>query len=236
MFSKIVVVEEEGLLGHDRDLVEEGAAFDVAQIDAVDLDRAAGRVVEAQHQIDQRRLARAGSADDGDDLAGRDREVDAREHRLLAVVEVHVAKADLGRALGHRPRVRPIGDLRLHVEQVEEPRCAAGRLHDARVGRRDRLDRLVDREQDQRELHQRPDRHAPHLVQHQPDAEADDPEAENRVQQLARRLGQHGVPDHLHVTPEVFARLDGEGGLLELLALEGLDDLDAGEDARAGAG
>ena len=58
--------EEEGILGDDADLAPERAARDVADVDAVDEHAALGRVVEARHERGERRLARAGVADQRD--------------------------------------------------------------------------------------------------------------------------------------------------------------------------
>ena len=75
-----------------------------------------GRVVEAGDELDERRLAGAGGADEGDDLAGGDVEVDAAQ-RLEArarVGERDALEADVagrggrGRS-GRRPRASPIG-------------------------------------------------------------------------------------------------------------------------------
>ncbi len=117
-------VEEEGFLGHDGDPVEKGVARVVPEVDAVDLDRAPGGVVEAQEQVDQGRLSRAGPPDDRHDLAGRYLQVDAGEDRAGSVVEMHVSKRiesaspDIGRAL------RAIRGLFLHVEDAERRTAA----------------------------------------------------------------------------------------------------------------
>ena len=61
-------------------------SVEVADVDAVDGDPAAGDVVQARHQRGQRGLAGAGGADDRDGLAGRDLEVDVAQHRLVGCV------------------------------------------------------------------------------------------------------------------------------------------------------
>ena len=67
---------------------------DVADVDAVELDRAGIRVVETRHQIGQRRLARARGADQRHRFAGRDVERDAGQRRrgLAGIGERHVAQ------------------------------------------------------------------------------------------------------------------------------------------------
>ena len=73
--------------------------LELAEIDAVDLDRAALRVVEPAQQLGERRLARAVLPDDRERGPGRDREVEAVEHGpLVGVVrERDVAHPDLAR-------------------------------------------------------------------------------------------------------------------------------------------
>ena len=71
---------------------------EVADVDAVDRDPAAGDVVEPRHQGGQDGLAGAGRADQGDGLAGRDVEVDVAQHRLVGLVgerEVDVLEAQV---------------------------------------------------------------------------------------------------------------------------------------------
>ena len=84
--------EQEAVLRDHDDRA--GAARDsatVAQVDAVQAHRAGGRVVEARDQLRDRRLARAGRADERDGLAGRD-------------VERRASAAPAGR---RRSRTRP---------------------------------------------------------------------------------------------------------------------------------
>ena len=62
-------VEEVGLLGDDADRAGEGVEVQVAHVDAVDGDPAAGDVVQPRHQVAERGLAGAGRADDGEAAA-----------------------------------------------------------------------------------------------------------------------------------------------------------------------
>ena len=74
-------VEEVRLLGDDADRAGEGVEVEVAHVDPVEGDPAAGDVVQPRHQVAERGLAGAGRADDGEAAAGRDGEVDAVEGR-----------------------------------------------------------------------------------------------------------------------------------------------------------
>ena len=65
--------EQEALLRHDAELAAQRAHLHVAQVVAVDADRALAGVVEARQQLDERRLARARVPDERDGLPGGDR-------------------------------------------------------------------------------------------------------------------------------------------------------------------
>ena len=64
-----------------------GVEVEVAQVDAVDLDRAGLRVVEPAEQLGQGGLAGAVLADDRQRGPGRDGEVEAVEHRAPSVAD-----------------------------------------------------------------------------------------------------------------------------------------------------
>ena len=83
--------EQERLLGHVADVAAVRVEVDVAQVDAVDEDPAAGGVVEAGDELDERRLAGARGADEGHALAGRDVQVDPAQRLggLGGVGEAH---------------------------------------------------------------------------------------------------------------------------------------------------
>ena len=71
------VREQERLLRHEADRAAQAVERDLADVDAVDEHRPRRRVVQARQQVDQRRLARAGRADERDGLPG----LDARARR-----------------------------------------------------------------------------------------------------------------------------------------------------------
>jgi len=88
------------------------------------LDSAVAQREQAEEQAQQRRLARAIGAHQGDELAGRDREVDAFEHGLGPVREGDLTSPQ------HRFARRPGGRLRHHP-------CDSSRNHSHyRLGRR----------------------------------------------------------------------------------------------------
>ena len=99
-------VQQRGVLRHHRDLRAQALLRDARDVLPVDQDAAALEVEEAQQQVDQRRLAGAGAADQPDLLArlhGQGQAVDDGERArqsvarscLAAVAEAHVLEADL---------------------------------------------------------------------------------------------------------------------------------------------
>ena len=113
--------EEVGVLGDDADRAAQLIELQVAYIDALDEDRALLDVVEARHELRQRRLARAGAADDRDGRAGRDVEVDTRHDWTVPVVAkgdvVEVDRATTGRK---RLGVGCIDNLGFGIENRED--------------------------------------------------------------------------------------------------------------------
>ena len=70
---------------------------------------AAARLVEAAEQVDDRGLAAAGRADQGDHLPGLDPQREVRQDRLaVLVVEVDVLELDLLQQAGDRLRIRAV--------------------------------------------------------------------------------------------------------------------------------
>ena len=95
-------VKQPGVLQHHGKLAAQCRAVPVAHIDALDTQRAAVHVVEALQQLNERGLAGAGGADDGDGLAGLRLAAKVVDDDLvgrvakLDMVKHHVAGALLG--------------------------------------------------------------------------------------------------------------------------------------------
>ena len=79
-----------------------GTAADADHVLAVDQDRAPIGLEQAEHALQQHRLAGAGAADHHHRLALGDVEIDAGQHLLGAKALVQVADADLERVFAHR--------------------------------------------------------------------------------------------------------------------------------------
>ena len=86
------VVEQHRVLRHDADRAPQAVLGHVAEILAVDLDRAVIDVVEAEQQPRDRRFAGAARADDRDRAAGRHAEIDTslqdRAARVVAEIDM----------------------------------------------------------------------------------------------------------------------------------------------------
>ena len=89
-------VEEEDVLLHDRQQPSIRSQPKVANVGAVEQDPAPRGIVEPRHQVGDRRLAGAASADQRDDRTSRHDDVEIANHGpSLAVLELDVLEADL---------------------------------------------------------------------------------------------------------------------------------------------
>ena len=103
MLSAIVPAEQVHVLQHEAEERAQLVERHLADVDAVDQDPAAGDVVEAQQQVDDRGLARARRADDAHPLARLHLERHVLEHVVLVVVgEPHVLEDDMASSAGAR--------------------------------------------------------------------------------------------------------------------------------------
>src|SRR5271170_6796471 len=105
-------IEEQALLQDDADVPAQPSRIDLAQIRSVQQNLSLVRQIEALDQLGERRFARAGRADDADDLAGPNPERDIFENvgRVRTVSERDMAKFDLAargrqRDAGERSRL-----------------------------------------------------------------------------------------------------------------------------------
>ena len=111
--------EEEDILLHHADMPPEFLDVPLADVDAVDQNRAALDLVEAADQIDDRTLARAGGAHQGDGLPGLGSERDVLQDPVLFMVgEKDVAELDFA----PHPLAAPFAARRFGfaVEQFED--------------------------------------------------------------------------------------------------------------------
>ncbi|CAA9321894.1 MAG: hypothetical protein AVDCRST_MAG40-1504, partial [uncultured Gemmatimonadaceae bacterium] len=138
--------EQEGLLVDDADLRPQAVEGQVAHVAAVEQHAAAGGVVEARQEAEQRALARPRRPDHRHAGAGGRVEGDVAQRAAPA----HVAEGDVldgdraGRAVDrHGPGA--LGDLGLRVEQVERAAQGDEPLLQGADGVGDGLERLVER-------------------------------------------------------------------------------------------
>ena len=119
------VIEEIGILRHERDAAAQMIEFEFRQIDPVDQDVPLHRIPEAQQQIGERRLAGAGGADDRHCRAGWNIERDSIERRPP---RARIKKPDMlepdRRSAGRRRRAeRAVAHRGLfRVHRVQTPR------------------------------------------------------------------------------------------------------------------
>ena len=114
-------LEQEVLLGDHDDLGPEHGIGQLPEVHPVQGDPAGAGVVEPAEQPRDRRLARAGLADQGDRLPGRYVQVQPGQHEVVPVAEGHRLEPDLppGQDWGapgigqRRPRGQRLGRRRL---------------------------------------------------------------------------------------------------------------------------
>src|SRR3989454_4332882 len=216
-------VEQERLLRDDAEKPPIGRLLERPQIPPVDGNRTLQRVIEAEDEVRERRLACAARPDQRHDLALLDLEAHAAQDGLAAVVERHVAEDDA------------IAELRDRPYTIRQRGCDAEQLIDSTRRREGRVHRRV-RGAEHRELRHR---RTPHVQEQEEgrSAEAARQELPGREEQQ-RRLDDI-VDDHprrlRHVLEDTELDVDvndalqnlAEAGELEALGAEGFDHSDA---------
>ncbi len=219
------VVEQHGVLRHDADRLAQAVLRELAQVLAVDGDRAAGDVVEAVQQPRQRALARAAGADDGHRLAGGDLEADVVQDRPRRVVrEAHVLEAHRAAVHVQHAGVGRVGDLAILLEQREHALEVGQPLLDLAVQHAEEVQRHVQLDQQRVDHHEVAQRHrmrdhAARRAPQQRDQAAGDDQLLAGVEHRQRRLRLH-----LRGAERLEAGLVARR--LELLVVEVLDRLE----------
>ena len=240
--------EQRGLLEREPDLATQAGDREVAQVVPVEGDAPLGGVVEAGEERDERRLAGAGGAHHGDDLARLDVEVDVGEHGPLAALvgerdalEADVAPGVLdgegaGSVLDRRHGVehlvdahgRALGlagqghDPRQDLERERQHQHVGDERHQAAEGEAARADREHPGQQHDREDEVGDEREHPHEARVEADALH-----LGVVDLLGLGLvageGDVAAPEGLEHADALGALLDG-GGEVAGLVLDAADD------------
>ena len=220
--------EERGLFEADRDLAAQRPQRRVADVDTVDRHPAVRDVVEARHEHRQRRLARAGEADERDRLTRLDLEVDVAEDPLAVagVPEVDGLEPHLPGDVPELTRLGGILHARIAVEHLEHALGRGRRLFGHPEDPAERLDGPDDHQEVAHERDQAAERHRP----------AADRERADEQHRRERDAGQHvqdpfevdDEPDALHRRVVQDAGLPVEAGVDVGATAERLDGTDAG--------
>ena len=225
--------------GEQRRLLERGGddaaqlvQRQVAHVALADGDRSARDVVQPRHQRGERRLARAGRADERHGLPVADLQVDAVQDvgGRVRVAKPHVVKAHGGIA-GARVADRGIEDRRFGVEHLEDPPRCTCRLFGEREQPAQRDDGPDQPQVQGQECDELPQRHrVVRRREHAAARHAREDElrlALERGPELGQRvdLGQLGVAQHARIAGERRQHLrtppvgldhpDAERGLLD---------------------
>ena len=118
---------------------------DVAHINAIDLDRAAGHIIETWDQVDDGGLAGACRTDDGNGLPGLGSEGDILQHRHAVFIGMRcILEFNQSLDLRHFLRGRFIVHGRFFIENGEDAFRAGDGVLNIRPQHRDLLDGLVE--------------------------------------------------------------------------------------------
>ncbi len=110
-------LKENGFLQHVADMVPKALKFVIPDIDAIDLNYAAGRVVKAWDQTYYGGLTAAGRSDHSHHLAGLDVKTDIFQHRSRRVVrKSYVIEDDVAAEPFRFLRVRALGSNRVSIQ------------------------------------------------------------------------------------------------------------------------
>ena len=120
-FSSIGAREQHRLLKHDADVPPQRQKRQIAYVDPVYGHAARRRIEDAMQQPERRGFARAGGADQRDGFAGRRREGHVAHRHALAVIGIaHLFERHRARKPPGVSRIRPVGDRRARIQNVEE--------------------------------------------------------------------------------------------------------------------
>ena len=220
--------EQEGLLQYDAELPVQVAQLDGAQVDPVDDDASFVRVVQAHQQVDQRRLAGSGVADDADHLARRHLQRHLVQHRVVALVAEHHLLEPYVPGDRQAPRAGGVRHRRLLVDYLEHPFGGGHRLGKATRQAGDPDQRSVQQHRILDELHQLAQLHP--VAEHQVAADREHQEFPGAHHEAPQR---HQVGPGALVGAHHLAQLAAAGAEpadFGALAAERLDHADSGQD------
>ena len=216
--------EEESLLGHDADVLSQLLLPVVPDVAAVDQHGALRGVVVAGNQVQQRALARACAADDGQSLPRGNAEADVRQGvgTALAVAIGDVFEFQRPDGILQRPGLLRVGDGGLGVEHLHNPV-------------RRRLDPGEDNQR-RGEHHNTQNNHAQVLNEglhvavgglmgrHKARAEPEHQEVGHAHEEAHHRLEGEHIAAHVQGGIPHLSAHAGKALLLALLLVEGADD------------
>ena len=122
------IVKQHDILAHQTQLPAQRGAAVLAYVDTIEQHLARRDIIKTRQQTNERALAAAGLADDGDRAAGRDFETDIAQHLAVigAVCESDVAKFDLAARARHINA--PLVGFIWRIENLEDARAGGDAL------------------------------------------------------------------------------------------------------------
>ncbi len=201
--------EQRRVFERHRDVTAQFVQPQVAHVDAVDLDRALGHVVEACGQRREGRLARSGEPYQGHRLARAQHQIDAVEEvalggRSILIPEVGASERELSAWLRELDGILGIDDVVLLVEHLEDAIGRGAGVDEEREQEAERFDRPAQRRRHREEGEQLADRQL--VLGGEPDT------GEQAQRERDHRHDLEPEPQHADLA-----------GLLQLGAAQGLD-------------
>ncbi len=228
------LVEQDGFLRDERDVVAQRLQRDMRDVLAVDGDAAGVAIVEAQEDIEDRALAGAGGTDQRDLLPGGNVDGDILEGRRVGMIgEADIVEADRRSGDGERLRVGRVHDLRVLVDDGEDAVGRSNALGKDCPELTQHAHGLLREQHGRDERHELVDRQliVKRLVAREREGQRNGNAADEIGRGNSRRARAHCAQD------VAKARLDADVRVVDGVVLEivGLDDATAGQRFAQGA-
>ena len=141
------VVEKEGVLGDNADLLAQGVEGDAAQVEPVEKNGPILRVVKPEDEGEHGALSGAAGSDESDTLAGCDAQGDVLQSGDFGPVgKTDAVESDFAAAGGDRGGVRRVFDIARFAHQFENIRRGGEAALEHEVNAAEGFDRLVKQE------------------------------------------------------------------------------------------
>ena len=218
-------VEKHRFLRDQADLLAQGREGDVADVNAIDGQTAARDIVETGQQVGDRRFAGTAGADEGDDFARGDFQIEIGKGRVVFVIgKGDMVEFDFPFDRRQDDGVRLFLDIRFGVDCFKDAVGSGQGFLDIAVDFTDSADRVGQVDGVDEEGDEGAGRHF--AVDDAHAAVPDDARDSDGCEELDERRQQGRQFGRRHESPEVAVVLDHEAADFKVLPVEGADDAD----------